>query len=229
MTSIASPIKDVERSACLPSGSKNGQERPVTDPPLTEGTHFVQDPTHSVHDRPHSAFMIQGMDQTLIYQPHDKFPDGNSHSIQHASAHRVGQDSDLISKVPGKRAARTSSQTCQKPTKKSRLSPCLKSTQNPDLQSLNQVPPIKTLQPCQLSPFPPIPGKPLSKVFMTLDKCQWSNRYITPPSLPPEKLSTPAQIPSTTEKSEALCPCVPLSVLLEALQLSSSSEEGDGQ
>nr|KAF6373624.1 hypothetical protein mPipKuh1_004868 [Pipistrellus kuhlii] len=232
MTSIAPPIKGVERSACLPSGSKNGQERPVTDSPQTEGTHFVQDPTHSVHekdDRPHSAFMIQGLDQTLIHQPHDKFPDGNSHSIQHASAHSVGQDSDLIIKVPGKRAARTSSQTCQKPTKKSRLSPCVKSTQSPDLQPLHQGPPIKTLQPFQLSPFPPIPGQLLSKVFMTLDKGQWSNRHMTPPSLPPEKLSTPAQIPYTPEKSEALCPCVPLSVLLEALQLSSSSKEGDGQ
>lgn len=150
LTSTASPIKGVERSACLPPGPKNGQEGPVTDSPQTEGTHFVQDPTRRVHERdnsPHSAFRIQGLDQTLIHQPQAQLPDGNSHSIQHAIDHSVVQDADLIIKVPGKRAAQTSSQTCQKPTKKAR---------------------------------------------------------------------------------QALCPCVPLSVLLEALQLSSSCE-ADGQ
>ncbi|KAK1341721.1 hypothetical protein QTO34_016469 [Cnephaeus nilssonii] len=235
MTSTASAIKGVERSACLPPGPKNGQEGPVTDYPHREGLHFVQDPTRRVHERdnsPHSAFRIQGLDQTLIHQPQAKFPDGNSHSIQHAIDHSVGQDSDLIIKVPGKRAAQTSSQTCQKPTKKARLSPCLKSTQSPDPQPLHQGILIKTLQPCHVPLFPPIPGvpdQPRRKVFQILDKGPWSSMPMTTHSHPPaEKLTAFAQISPTTENSEALCPCVPLSVLLEALQLSSSSE-GDGQ
>ncbi|XP_054575919.1 putative protein FAM90A12P [Eptesicus fuscus] len=233
MTSTAPPIKGVERSACLPPGPKNGQEEPVTDSPQTGGTHFVQDPTHRVHERengPHSAFRIQGLD--LIHQPQAKFPDGNSLSIQHAIDHSVGQDADLIIKVPGKRAAQTSSQTFQKPTKKARPSPCLKSTQSPDPQPLHQGILIKTLQPCHVPLFPPIPGvpeQPRRKVFQILDKGPWSSMPMTTHSHPPaEKLTTFAQISPTTEKSEALCPCVPLSVLLEALQLSSSSE-GDGQ
>uniref|UniRef100_G1P3A7 CCHC-type domain-containing protein n=1 Tax=Myotis lucifugus TaxID=59463 RepID=G1P3A7_MYOLU len=228
----ATPIKGVERSACLPPVPKNGQEVPVTDSPHAEGTHFVQDPSHSVHEgdnRPHSAFSTQDLDQALIHQPQAKFPDGNSHSIQHAAAHSVGQDSDLIIKVPGKRAAQTSSQTYQKPTKKTRLSPSLKSTQRPDLQPQHKGHLIKTLQPCHVPPFSPIPkvpGQPLRMVFTTLEKGQWSSRCMTPPSLPPaEMLTAAAQIPSTTEKSEALCPCVSLSVLFEALQLSSSSKK----
>ncbi|XP_054575917.1 putative protein FAM90A12P [Eptesicus fuscus] len=175
---------------------------------------------------------IQGLDQTLIHQPQAKFPDGNSLSIQHAIDHSVDQDSDLIIKVHGKRAAQTSSQTCQKPTKKARPSPCLKSTQSPDPQPLHQGILIKTLQPCHVPLFPPIPGvpeQPRRKVFQILDKGPWSSMPMTPHSHPPaEKLTAFAQISPTTEKSEALCPCVPLSVLLEALQLSSSSE-GDGQ
>ncbi|XP_014312864.1 putative protein FAM90A12P [Myotis lucifugus] len=232
MTGSATPIKGVERSACLPPVPKNGQEVPVTDSPHAEGTHFVQDPSHSVHEgdnRPHSAFSTQDLDQALIHQPQAKFPDGNSHSIQHAAAHSVGQDSDLIIKVPGKRAAQTSSQTYQKPTKKTRLSPSLKSTQRPDLQPQHKGHLIKTLQPCHVPPFSPIPkvpGQPLRMVFTTLEKGQWSSRCMTPPSLPPaEMLTAAAQIPSTTEKSEALCPCVSLSVLFEALQLSSSSKK----
>ncbi|EPQ11711.1 Putative protein FAM90A14 [Myotis brandtii] len=232
MTCSATPIKGVERSACLPPVPKNGQEGPVTDSPHAEGTHFVQDPSHSVHEgdnRPHSAFSTQDLDQALIHQPQAKFPDGNSHSIQHAAAHSVGQDSDLIIKVPGKRAAQTSSQTYQKPTKKTRLSPSLKSTQRPDLQPQHKGHLIKTLQPCHVPQFPPIPqvrGQPLRMVFTTLDKGQWSSRCMTPPSLPPaEMLTAAAQIPPTTEKSEALCPCVSLSILLEALQLSSSSKK----
>uniref|UniRef100_G1Q423 Zinc knuckle domain-containing protein n=1 Tax=Myotis lucifugus TaxID=59463 RepID=G1Q423_MYOLU len=226
MTSSAPPVEGVVRSACLPPVPKNGQEGPVTDSPHAEGTHLVQDPTHSIHEgdnRPHSAFSNQGLDQALIHQPQAKSPDRNSHSIQHAAAHSVGQDSDFIIKVPGKRAAQTSSQTCQMPTKKPRLSPSLNSTQRPDLLPQHQGPPIKTLQPCQFPPILEVLGQSLRNVFTTLDKGQWSSMCLTPPSLPP------AQIPPTTEKSEALCPCVPLSVLLEALQLSSSSEERAGQ
>ncbi|CAK6442536.1 unnamed protein product [Pipistrellus nathusii] len=229
MTSTASPIKGVERSTCLPAGSKNGQEGPAMDSPHTEGTHVVQDPTHGVHekdDRPQPAFSTQGLNQTLIHQPQAKFPDGNSPSNQHAAAHSVGQDSHLILKVLGKRSAQTSIQTCQKPTKKPRLSPCLKSTQNPDTQPLLQGTLLKTLQPCHMPHFSPIPGVP----GQPLDKGPWSSMPMTPPShRPAEKLTTPAQIPPTTEKSEEACPCVPLSVLLEALKLSSSSEKGDGQ
>lgn len=236
MTSTEPSIKGDERGACLPPGSENGQEGSVTDSLHREGTNFVQDATQSVHeryDRLTSSFSTQGLDQIVTHQPQAVFPDGNSHSIQHAAAHSVGQHSDLIIKVPGKRAAQTFSQTCQNPTKKPRLCPCLKSTQRPDFQPLYQGPPIKTLQPCHVPHFPPIPevpGQPLGKVFTTLDKGQWSSRSLTPPSHPPaEKLTTRAQISPTTEKSEALCPCVPLSVFLEALHLSSSSEEGDGE
>lgn len=236
MTSTATPPKGAERSACLPAGSKNGQEGPVPASAHTEGTHYVQDPTHSVDekdDRPHSAFRIQGLDQTLIQQPQAKFPDGNSHSIQHAAAHSVGQDSDLIIKELGKRAALTSSQTCQKPEKKPRLSTCLNSTQSPDTQPGLQGTLLKTLLPCHMPQFPAItgiPGQPCRMVFSTLDKGPWSSMPMTPPSYPPaENLTAPAQISPTTKKSEALCPCVPLSVLLEGLKLSSSSEKGDGQ
>lgn len=232
VTSTAPSIQDIERNTCLPPGSKNGQEGPVTGSPHAEGSLIVQDPTHSVperDDRSHSGFNTQAQDLTLIHKPQAMFPDGHSHSIHHAAPHSVGQDSDLIIKGHGKRAAQNSSQTCQNLQKKPRLHPCQESTKRPDIQPPHKGPPGKILQPFQVPQFPPITGlsgHPFRRAFMTLDKGPCSSLPMTPPPKPAEKLTAPAQIPPTTEKSEALCPCVSLSVLLEALHISSFSKEG---
>nr|KAF6368978.1 hypothetical protein mMyoMyo1_010387 [Myotis myotis] len=72
----------------------------------------------------------------------------------------------------------------------------------------------------------PAPQNGLHHIRQRPVEFQVHDTSILPPA---EMLTAAAQIPPTTEKSEAFCPCVSLSVLLEALQLSSSSEEGDGQ
>ncbi|KAM5275987.1 protein FAM90A13-like [Hipposideros larvatus] len=94
-------------------------------------------------------------------------------------------------------------------------------------------PHLKTVQACH-DPQPPPPdqvsGQSLRMVFTRSDRGQWSSRFMTAPSFPPaQKSGSPGQSPAISEKSEGHWTHVPWSVLYDDLQVSSSSEESDGQ
>ncbi|XP_032959922.1 putative protein FAM90A13P [Rhinolophus ferrumequinum] len=92
---------------------------------------------------------------------------------------------------------------------------------------------LKTVQACLMPQPPPtdqVPGQSLRMVFTRLGRGQWSSRFMTAPSFPPaQKSSSPGQSPLISEKSEGHWTRVPWSVLYDDLQVSSSSEESDGQ
>lgn len=92
---------------------------------------------------------------------------------------------------------------------------------------------LRTPQACLGSHPPPIdqvPGQPLRMVFRRLDGGQWSSSFMTVPSFPPaEKSSPPGHNHPISEKSEGQGTHVPWSILHDDLQVSSSSEESDGQ
>lgn len=92
---------------------------------------------------------------------------------------------------------------------------------------------LKTVQACVMPQPPPtdqVPGQSLRMVFARLGRGQWSSRFMTAPSFPPaQKSHSPCQSPPISEKSEGHWSRVPWSVLYDDLQVSSSSEESDGQ
>nr|XP_019605004.1 PREDICTED: protein FAM90A1 [Rhinolophus sinicus] len=92
---------------------------------------------------------------------------------------------------------------------------------------------LKTVQACVMPQPPPtdqVPGQSLRMVFRRLGRGQWSCRFMTAPSFSPaQKSSSPGQSPPISEKSEGHWTRVPWSVLYDDLQVSSSSEESDGQ
>ncbi|XP_058380838.1 putative protein FAM90A12P, partial [Diceros bicornis minor] len=94
-------------------------------------------------------------------------------------------------------------------------------------------PHLNTAQPCTVAHRPAlkrVPGQPLRMLFRRLDNGWWSSRLLTAPScLPAEKPSPPGQSPLTQETSEGHCAQVPLSVLENDLQVSSSLEESDSE
>lgn len=70
----------------------------------------------------------------------------------------------------------------------------------------------------------------LRMVFTRRDGACWSSRFLTvSPALAPEKHTAPWEGPAFLEKGEAACSQVPVSILYEDLQVSSSSEDSDGQ
>ena len=107
------------------------------------------------------------------------------------------------------------------------------SVQSRGLQPPRPQPHLDTLQACTLPPCPPCPqapGQPLRMVFSHLDKGGWISRFITAPSLAaPESPAPTGQVPPNTYQSEGACVCIPLSVLFDRLQLSSSSDECNWQ
>lgn len=100
-----------------------------------------------------------------------------------------------------------------------------------DLQPAHPRPLLETVQACIETPRPhskPAPGTPLRMVFTRLDKACWSSRFLTPPLLhPAEKSAPPGQGPPVIQKSEGFFGHVPVSVLHEDLQVSSSSEDSE--
>ncbi|XP_032184803.1 putative protein FAM90A23P [Mustela erminea] len=100
-----------------------------------------------------------------------------------------------------------------------------------DLQPAHPRPLLETVQACIKTPRPlskPTPGTPLRMVFTRLDKACWSSRFLTPPLLhPAEKSAPPGQGPPVIQKSEGFFGHVPVSVLHEDLQVSSSSEDSE--
>ena len=102
-----------------------------------------------------------------------------------------------------------------------------------DLPPPHHRPHLNTAQPCTVAHRPALnrdPGQPLRMLFRRLDNGWWSSRLLTAPScLPAEKPSPPGQSPLTQETSEGHCAQVPLSVLENDLQVSSSSEESDSE
>ncbi|XP_036165912.1 putative protein FAM90A26 [Myotis myotis] len=236
VTSPAPPFKKAEGNACSPSGLNRGRGVPVTDTPQPAGTRFVQDATHSVQqtqNKPHSVSSTNGLSHTLMPQAQARFPDGNSTSMPHPAAQSGCQDSNLSTKAPGKRVAQTSIQLGHKARKKRRLWSCQspqKSTQTADLQPPHVGPLAKTLQPCQLPPSPPIPCQPIRMAFRRFQGGQWSCRLVTAPSIrPAEKAMSAVQSPPHLGRVRGTPAQGPWSVLHEDLQLSSSSEESDGQ
>nr|XP_044986540.1 putative protein FAM90A23P [Jaculus jaculus] len=74
----------------------------------------------------------------------------------------------------------------------------------------------------------PVPRPPIRMVFTRVQNDCWSSRFLSPsPVDPPEKQALPAKNQTFLQKSESPCIQVPLSVLYEDLQVSSSSEESD--
>lgn len=266
-TSSASLIRGTEWKACSPPGLNGGRGVRFTCTPRGAPTCFVPDLTHTVQqtdNRPHSVSLgdpqastkTSGLGHPSLLQPGPKYPHVDSHRLPHPATQGWGQHSQLSLQVPGKRAARTSTQTCQNIHKKPKLSPCLppkKDTQRPDQGFLRtrpppasasglrpavemQAPTMTTAQGQSIDPQPPhtaVPGvahQPLRMAFTRLGTGQWSSRFITPPSLPPAEKPTPAgPSPFTSQKAEGPCAPVLVSVLHEDLQLSSSSEESDSQ
>ncbi|XP_070945632.1 protein FAM90A5-like [Macaca nemestrina] len=101
-----------------------------------------------------------------------------------------------------------------------------------DRQPLHSRPCLPTAQACTMSHHPAAShdgAQPLRMLFRRLENGWWSSSLLTAPSFPsPEKLGAfLAHSPHVSEKSEAPCVPVPLSVLYEDLQVSSSSEDSD--
>lgn len=239
MTSSAPLVRKAEGSTCSPAGLNGGQRVAVADTPQPAGTRLVQDAKHRVqqtHNKPRSVSSTHGLGHTLKPQAQAKFPAGNSRSTPSPAARSVCQDSNVSIKAPGKRAAPTSIQLCQKNRKKPRLSNCLspqKSTRRADPQPQQEGPCAKTLQPCKESQLPPVvqsPCQPIKMIFKRLEGGQWSCRLVPPPSPPPaEKPTICCSRPSHLKEDRGTPSQGALSVLQEDLQLSSSSEESDGQ
>ncbi|XP_070945815.1 protein FAM90A5-like [Macaca nemestrina] len=99
-------------------------------------------------------------------------------------------------------------------------------------QPLHSRPCLPTAQACTMSHHPAAShdgAQPLRMLFWILENGWWSSSLLTAPSFPsPEKPGAfLAHSPHVSEKSEAPCVAVPLSVLYEYLQVSSSSENSD--
>ncbi|XP_049479055.1 putative protein FAM90A23 [Panthera uncia] len=129
------------------------------------------------------------------------------------------------------RPARTSACGPTGAAQLTRKTPAL--VQSMSLQPPRPQPHLDTLQACTLPPCPPCPqapGQSLRMVFSHLDKGGWSSRFITAPCLAAPKSPAPTgQVPPDTHQSEGACVCIPLSVLFDRLQLSSSSDECNWQ
>lgn len=166
---------------------------------------------------------------THTQQAWANFSNGNSQSIHHPIALTSGQDFNLGIKAPVKTASQTSTQTFEDTWKKPRLRPYLfpeKNTKIPNLQNAHGAPLVQTIWACnmrQLQPIPQLPGHP-SEWYLR-DYMETSGAAVSwqiPPFL---LLGSPLPILLSalpSKKSEGLCPRVPLSVLYEALQVSSS-------
>lgn len=101
-----------------------------------------------------------------------------------------------------------------------------------DRQPPHSRPCLPTVQACTMSHHPAAShdgAQPLRMLFRRLENGWWSSSLLTAPSFPsPEKPGALlAHGPHVSEKSEAPCVPVPLSVLYEDLQVSSSSEDSD--
>ncbi|XP_050633994.1 putative protein FAM90A5P [Macaca thibetana thibetana] len=101
-----------------------------------------------------------------------------------------------------------------------------------DRQPPHSRPCLPTAQACTMSHHPAAShdgAQPLRMLFRRLENGWWSSSLLTAPSFPsPEKPGAfLAHSPHVSEKSEAPCVPVPLSVLYEDLQVSSSSEDSD--
>ncbi|XP_070945755.1 protein FAM90A5-like [Macaca nemestrina] len=99
-------------------------------------------------------------------------------------------------------------------------------------QPLHSRPCLPTAHACTMSHHPAAShdgAQPLRMLFWRLENGWWSSSLLTAPSFPsPEKPGAfLAHSPHVSEKSEASCVAVPLSVLYEYLQVSSSSENSD--
>ncbi|XP_011385755.1 protein FAM90A1 [Pteropus vampyrus] len=105
--------------------------------------------------------------------------------------------------------------------------------QSIDFQPPHKGPVLKAVQAClapQLVPIDQVPGQLLRMVFTRLDSGRWSSRFVTAPSFAPAQEPSPSgQSPPISARSEGPCARAPLSVLYDDLQLSSSSEDSDGQ
>ncbi|XP_072875668.1 protein FAM90A5-like isoform X2 [Chlorocebus sabaeus] len=101
-----------------------------------------------------------------------------------------------------------------------------------DRQPPHSRPCLPTAQACTMSHHPVAShygAQPLRMLFRRLENGWWSSSLLTAPSFPsPEKPGAfLAHSRHVSEKSEAPCVPVPLSVLYEDLQVSSSSEDSD--
>lgn len=105
--------------------------------------------------------------------------------------------------------------------------------QSIDFQPPHKGPVLKAVRACpapQLEPMHRVPGQLLRMVFTRLDSGRWSSRFPTDPSFAPAEEPSPSgQSPPIPARSEGPCARAPLSVLYDDLQLSSSSEDSDGQ
>ncbi|KAF6084020.1 family with sequence similarity 90 member A26 [Phyllostomus discolor] len=111
--STVSPIHGAERSTFSPPMVSKGERVPVSDSHHPAGMGFVQGPGSNPHN----------LACAFIPQAPAKHPDVKSPSMAQPAAHSSGQNSQVSLKAPGKRAAESPVQTCQKPLKKTRLSP----------------------------------------------------------------------------------------------------------
>ncbi|XP_055449330.1 putative protein FAM90A7 [Psammomys obesus] len=102
-----------------------------------------------------------------------------------------------------------------------------------DQEQLPSRPALVLATPCAKSSQPSTSHavrQSLRMVFSRLDGDCWSSRFLTvSPALAHEKQTAPWEGPAFLEKGEAACSQVPVSVLYEDLQVSSSSEDSDGQ
>ncbi|XP_070946117.1 protein FAM90A5-like [Macaca nemestrina] len=101
-----------------------------------------------------------------------------------------------------------------------------------DRQPPRSRPYLPTAQACTMSHHPAAShdgAQPLRMLFRRLENGWWSSSLLTAPSFPsPEEPGDfLSHSPHVSEKSEAPCVPVPLSVLYEDLQVSSSSEDSD--
>ncbi|XP_054421823.1 protein FAM90A1-like [Pteronotus mesoamericanus] len=97
-----------------PPGPAKGQGVPAPGSRHPAGTGCVRGPGSGPH----------GPGRALIGQAEAKRPHVGSPGAPHPADHRSGQDSDVRIKAPGKRAAQTPPQSCQRPRKKPRCGPC---------------------------------------------------------------------------------------------------------
>ncbi|XP_034375755.1 protein FAM90A10-like [Arvicanthis niloticus] len=102
-----------------------------------------------------------------------------------------------------------------------------------DQQQLHSRPALVLTRPCTESHQPSaghVAGQALRMIFTRQGSNYWSSRFLTvPPPLPIEKQTTPSESPAFPEEGETDRSQVKVSVLYEDLQVSSSSEDSDGQ
>nr|KAF6462316.1 hypothetical protein HJG59_011347 [Molossus molossus] len=166
MTCTASLIKGDERNTCSLPGLNGGRGVPVTGTPHATCTRFVQDPTHTVQQRdnrprsvaledPPASSKTHGLGHALLPQAQAKYPDLDSQPLTSCGP-EFGPGPKISLQAPGKRADRTSTQTCQNPQKKPRLSPSLPPGLRPAVEM--QAPTMTTAQGQSIDPQPPHKG-----------------------------------------------------------------------